>query len=137
MSAPQIPQIPQNQKINLAIVGSRNFTDFNKFEITVDDALKEWGLTTNHINRIVSGGAKGADTLADWYAKHNGIALTVYVPDWKAFGKAAGIMRNTDIVNDCEYLIAFPSRSGKGTQDSIKKACNSTPPKKLKVVYID
>lgn len=124
-------------KVNIAIVGSRTFTDFVQCEFEIENALAEWGLTTKNINRIVSGGAQGADTLADMYARKNNIAITVYSPDWKAFGKAAGIMRNTDIVNDCEYVIAFPSRKGKGTQDTIRKAQKSTNPKKTKVIYID
>ena len=70
----------------------------------------------------MSGGAKGADTLAENWAEEYGIPITIFRPDWKAYGKAAGPIRNTDIVNECTHMIAFPSVKGKGTQDSIKKA---------------
>lgn len=124
-------------KVNIAIVGSRTFTDSATFDREMNIALTEWGLSTKNINRIVSGGsARGTDTLADAFAKNHGVALTVYIPDWKAFGKDAGIMRNTEIINDCDYIIAFPSQHGRGNQDIIRKAQCSNPPKKMKVVYI-
>lgn len=87
------------------------------------------------IMKIITGDARGADRFAYKWATEKKIPITVYKANWKAFGRAAGVMRNTDIVNECEYLIAFPSRKGKGTQDSIKKARDSG--KKVKVIYID
>ena len=127
----------EDNKANIAIIGSRNFTDFAKLETEMENALKEWNLTTSNINRIVSGGARGADTLADMYAKKHNLVMTTYIPDWKAFGKAAGVMRNTDIINDSDYVVAFPSRQGRGTQDSIRKAQKKLLTEKVKVVYID
>jgi hypothetical protein len=128
---------PDDVKVNIAMIGSREFTNYDLFEKKVQQALQEWGLSNHNINRIVSGGARGADTLADQYARKYKIPLTTHIPDWKAFGKAAGVMRNTDIINDSDYIVAFPSRQGRGTQDSIRKARNSTPPKKLFVFYVD
>lgn len=102
----------------LAIVGSRTFTDKNLFNSTLEKYIIDHGLPTT----IVSGGAAGADTLAERWAVAHGIATEIYKPDWKKHGKAAGVLRNTDIVANCTHMIAFPSKRGKGTQDSIKKA---------------
>jgi len=124
-----------NPQCRLAIVGSRDFKDYTTFEKYVNDTLIEWNLQRDEITYIVSGGAKGTDTLAEKYASNNNIHMTIYKPDWKQYGKAAGIMRNTDIIQDSDYVIAFPSKSGKGTQDSIRKATASF--KKLKVIWID
>lgn len=124
-------------KIKLAIVGSRTFKDYTKFVTDVNRALDDWGLSISNISTIVSGGAKGADTLAEQFAINNNIGITRHFPDWKKYGRAAGLMRNTDIINNSDYVIAFPSRYGKGTQDSIRKAQNFNPPKKLKVIFID
>lgn len=126
-----------NVKVNIAMVGSRNFTNFNLFEQKVDEAFDNWGLKKNNVNRIVSGGARGTDTLAEKYAKKYNIELKTYLPDWKRNGKAAGIIRNADIINNSDYVIAFPSHHGRGTQDSIRKAKKSNPPKKVHLYYID
>jgi YspA, cpYpsA-related SLOG family len=118
----------------LAIIGSRTFSDYTKLTNDLNNALFEWGLSISDISRVISGGAKGADSLAERFALDNNIEITIYRPDWKKHGKIAGLMRNTDIINDSDYVIAFPSKNGRGTQDSIRK-CKS--PNKLKVIWID
>jgi len=104
--------------VRLAIVGSRNFTDQEFFNECMSKFVKEYGSPT----KIISGGARGADTLAEEYAKREGIILTIHNPDWELHGKSAGPIRNALIVKDCNIVLAFPSKNGRGTQDTIKKA---------------
>jgi hypothetical protein len=47
---------------------------------------------------VVHGGAKGVDSWADSEAKSAGCTIEVYHPSWEAFGKAAGPMRNGDML---------------------------------------
>jgi len=76
---------------------------------------------------IVSGGAPGADTMA-WNAAVNHCKHLpepeIYYPDWKRFGMRAGLIRNTQIVKACDWMVAF--WDGKveksGTLDSVRKA---------------
>lgn len=100
---------------SVAIVGSRKYTNYVMIESTLD-ALN---LTPSC---IVSGGAVGMDKLAEQYARNKGIPFKVYLPDWKQFGNKAGLMRNTDIVNCADVVVAFPTRDSRGTYDSINKA---------------
>jgi len=72
--------------------------------------------------RVVTGGAGGADKLGQKWAETNKIPVTLFTPDWNRFGKAAGIIRNQDIVDAADVILAFPSHSGKGTQNSIARA---------------
>ena len=51
--------------IKLAIVGSRDFTDYERFKEAVLQTLLNWNVNKTDIEYIVSGGAKGADTLAE------------------------------------------------------------------------
>jgi len=44
--------------------------------------------------KLVSGGAKGADTLAERFAKELGIDCEVFLADWNKHGKAAGFIHN-------------------------------------------
>lgn len=73
--------------------------------------------------------------MAELYASENKIPIKIYNPDWKKYGKKAGILRNTDIVNAATHILAFPSKKSIGTFDTIKKAEKQ---KKLcKIIYID
>ena len=102
----------------LALVGSRNFTDYARFVTDVD----KWCTAQNiRPTVIISGGAKGADALAERYAAERAIELCVFKADWSK-GRSAGPARNTLIVEACTHMYAFPSKTGRGTQDSMRKA---------------
>jgi len=46
----------------------------------------------------------------------------VFPAEWNKYGNRAGPMRNTLIVAEADYIIGFPSKTGRGTQDTLKKA---------------
>lgn len=121
--------------MNLGIVGSRNFNNYLNFKNAILKILKIWNIEITDISKIISGGAKGADSMAEQFAKEYGISTIIFKPNWKQYGSAAGVMRNTDIVNCSDKIIAFPSKEGKGTQDTIKKARNKNIP--IYILYID
>jgi len=72
---------------------------------------------------IVSGGCpKGGDAFAEKIAKKFGVPILIFHPDWAQFGRAAGILRNGDIAERSDVIIACVAedRTG-GTEDTIKK----------------
>lgn len=99
--------------MKVAVIGSRGFDDYDLVKETLSDL---------NITLLVSGGARGADSLGERYAKENGIETLIFKPDWKKHGPAAGPLRNTDIVNNSEMVVAFWDGESRGTQDSMKKA---------------
>lgn len=119
------------ESICLGIVGYRNFTDREMFETIVEDWIEKNGKPSI----IVSGGANGVDTLAREYAIKHGYPLEEYHADWSTYGKSAGPVRNTKIATVCTHILALPSRSGKGTQDTIQKAQKLN--KEVTIHYID
>jgi hypothetical protein len=103
-----------NKPKKLAIIGSRNFNDY--------DLLIEKVGKIENIEAIISGGASGADALAQQYAKDNGLPILIYYPDWDGIGRAAGFIRNQQIVNKCDELIAFVVNESKGSMHSVTLA---------------
>ena len=94
--------------MKLAIIGSRNIDD-----IAIDKYIPE--ATTE----IVSGGAKGVDTLAKLFAQKNGLILTEFLPRYDLYGKVAPIKRNREIAEYADEAIAFWDGRSKGTDHAI------------------
>ena len=104
--------------MNVSIIGSRGFNNKLLFDAVIDQIIENIQSPIT----IISGGAKGADQLAADYATHKSIHLKVYQADWKRYGKGAGMIRNTQIIEDADLVIAFWDGQSKGTLDSINKA---------------
>ena len=76
---------------------------------------------SENITEIIHGGASGADNLADVWAKSMGIPIKEFKADWEKHGRAAGPIRNQQMIEyKPDLVVAFPG--GKGTADMIKKA---------------
>ncbi len=74
------------------VVGSRSFDDYNFMQQQLDYFL------VNHKDIvIVSGGARGADRLAERYAKEHGYQLKIFYAKWDEYGKSAGYRRNEEM----------------------------------------
>ncbi len=99
--------------MKVAIVGGREFDDYELVKSTLD--------RFKSIKLIVSGGAKGADSLGEQYAKENNIETLIHYPDWNEHGKMACFVRNSDIVRDADLVIAFWDGESRGTRDTIGK----------------
>jgi hypothetical protein len=102
----------------IIIAGSRTFNDYNLLIKT----LKELNL---NITEIVSGTAKGADSLGEKFATENNIPIKKFPPNWSKYHKSAGVIRNQEMIDYGDVLIAFWDRNSKGTQDSINRAQKS------------
>lgn len=106
---------------NVGIVGSRHFTNYEFFKKHLDLKIEEIGMNDAKI-KVVSGGARGVDTLAVRWAKNQGHELKIFRPNWKKYGRAAGPIRNKQIVQESHVVIAFWDGVSKGTLSSIQLA---------------
>jgi hypothetical protein len=97
------------------IAGSRQITNYQ----TLLNALKE---NPFPITEVVSGHAKGVDTLGEQYGKTNNIPVIIFPANWGQFGKQAGIMRNLQMAEYAEALIAIWDGTSKGTKHMIDVA---------------
>jgi len=101
----------------LLITGGRDVTDVGMvFDVIVatNEAMP--------ISYIVHGDATGADSLADKVALNLGINRIKVPANWNKYHKAAGAIRNKDMLDlfDIGMVLAFPG--GKGTANMVAQA---------------
>ena len=95
--------------MKIAIIGSR--------DLQVENLEKYLPQCTTE---IVSGGARGIDSCAEAYAVTNGLKLTVFLPEYARFGRGAPIVRNKQIVDYADEVLAFWDGSSRGTRSVIE-----------------
>ncbi|WP_428380904.1 DUF2493 domain-containing protein [Nevskia ramosa] len=98
--------------MKVAVIGSRSFADRVLLTQTLDQM---------EISVLISGGAKGADQLAQSYAESKRIQVEIYKPDWR-IGRGAGPVRNAKIIEACDQVVAFWDGESAGTKDAVAKA---------------
>ena len=96
------------------VAGSRGFTDYDLLVSKLDKILQD-----KTDVEIVSGGAKGADSMGEAYAESKGYKLTVFPADWNKYGKSAGYKRNVQMADYADVLVAFWDGQSKGTSHMI------------------
>ena len=108
--------------MRIVIAGSRGFEDYALLEQTLEHILDK------HIEpvELVSGHAKGADLLAERFAKENDLPIHIIKPDWKTYGRAAGPIRNRQMLDyameELSLVVAFWDGKSKGTKNTIDTA---------------
>ena len=98
-------------EIRVAVIGSRNI-----------EACDLSAHIPQNCTLIVSGGAKGVDTLAEQYAAEHGIELLTIRPDYRRYGRGAPLRRNNQIVDHADCVLAFWDGQSKGTKYTIDYA---------------
>lgn len=101
-----------------AFVGSRDWPTPHSVEHEVRMLALEHGDDLV----IVSGGARGVDTMAQEEAEAIGVETLIFKPDWKRYGRSAGFRRNHDIIDNADLVYAFQKDGSRGTQHSIDLA---------------
>jgi len=103
--------------MRLAVVGTRTFERVD----LVDAHLDRWR-SQHSLLIIVSGGARGADRLAASYAKRHCLELLQFRADWAQHGRRAGAIRNRQIVDNADALVAFWDEVSPGTRITLDMA---------------
>lgn len=71
---------------------------------------------------VLSGMAAGADTHGAAEARRHGFTVEEYPADWRKHGKAAGMIRNQQMADNADALIAVWDGKSRGTADMIRRA---------------
>lgn len=102
--------------MKVAIVGTRTFDDYKLFRRIVNHILC---LLNPTVEAFISGGASGADAMAERFANDYNTPIIIYKADWNQYGKAAGAIRNRKIIQECDICIAFWDGESRGTKMDI------------------
>lgn len=103
------------------VAGSRNITSkdliFKKLDYLLAEKIK-----AGEAIQIISGGACGVDKIGEEYAAARGFSCKRFPADWETFGKRAGYLRNCQMANNADALIAFWDGKSPGTRHMIQIA---------------
>lgn len=110
----------EESNMKLIVSGGRDYTNYTLVEKVLNQVYNE--MFPKKITAVVQGGAKGADALGKRWAIENGIPYEQFDADWMRYGKAAGVMRNQEMLDESGecVVVAFPG--GRGTFDMIRRA---------------
>jgi hypothetical protein len=97
------------------IAGPRFVTNYQILLDAVSEVQQHWTITT-----VISGTARGVDSLGERWAKENGIPLERYPADWERYGRTAGPIRNREMAEVAEALLAIWDGKSTGTGHMIR-----------------
>jgi hypothetical protein len=102
--------------VKVIIAGSRDFVDGR----LLSDTLAGFD---GEITEVFSGTAYGADQLGENWANDYGIPVHRFPPQWHLHGRAAGPLRNQQMVDLADALVAFKTHDdSRGTNDVVDRA---------------
>ena len=108
-------------EIKLIIAGGRDFNDYQLLQLETQRFLVEQGFNPSQLI-IVSGNAKGADSLGEEFAEKYNFPIATYPADWNKNGKAAGPIRNEEMANFATHAIIFWDSISRGSKNMIETA---------------
>jgi len=101
------------------IAGSRDFSNYSLLACKMDLFTVGWDKETI---KVVSGAARGADTLGERWAEEHDIPIKRFRAKWDEYGRSAGYRRNDQMANYTTHLVAFHVDESRGTAHMIESA---------------
>ena len=108
-------EVCNNKQLRVIIAGGRDVHNY-------DALLEAIAESQFPIATVVCGGATGADTLGERYAMEMNLKITYFFPNWDLHGRAAGPIRNRQMAENADALIALWDGKSRGTKNMIETA---------------
>lgn len=108
------------RQYKVIVAGSRTATGayiYSLLERKLDSILKHKAVTHDIV--IVSGTARGADLLGEQYAQSRSFQVERYPAEWDQYGKRAGYIRNEQMAQNADALVALWDGESRGTKHMI------------------
>lgn len=109
----------------ILVTGSRNWQQPNRIYKVLDEFVS--GITNvNRMISIVHGNSGNVDLIADSYAQHQGWKTEKYNAQWAQYGRAAGPIRNSQMVQTKpDICLAFIKDHSKGATNCAELSNNA------------
>jgi hypothetical protein len=98
--------------MRVIVAGSRDITDYGFVCKAIEESCFD-------VTEVVCGGARGVDYLGEQWAKANGVPVIYFMAEWDKNGKSAGYIRNNEMGEYCDGLIAVWDGKSRGTRHMI------------------
>lgn len=105
--------------MKIIVAGGRNFNNYELLRDSLDRIFQR--LKKENIV-IISGTAKGADSLGEQYSKERGYKLEKFPANWNRFQMAAGPIRNEQMAQVADALVLFWNGKSRGSADMLERA---------------
>ncbi|MHC1694687.1 MAG: SLOG family protein [Eubacteriales bacterium] len=109
--------------MRVAVIGSRDISP--ELYYLVENSIP------SNCTEIVSGGAVGVDKMAERYASEHGLYLKIFMPDYELYGKRAPLVRNEQIIDYAQYVLAFWDGMSHGTAYTVTLCVDKGKPVKV------
>lgn len=103
--------------MKVLVCGGRDFADKHFMFEQLDFFHSEF-----RFSQLIHGAARGADTLSGVWAKSRSVPVSVFSADWQTYGKAAGHIRNSKMLEQGKPDLVLGFFGGNGTEDMIRKS---------------
>lgn len=106
--------------LRILVSGSRDYDDVQRIREVFEKVMQKFECD-EYV--LISGHARGADTIAEIVAEELGWQVEVFPAEWSKYGKRAGGMRNQKMVDSgADICVAFPLGTSVGTWDCVRRA---------------
>ena len=106
-------------EFRVLVCGGRDYDNQERVRRTLDAAL-EAARSAGKVAVIIHGNARGADLLADQYARERSLKVIPFPADWNLHGRRAGPIRNIKMLTESRPHVIIAFKGGKGTAHMMK-----------------
>lgn len=106
--------------LKVIVAGTRTFSSGSNY-FALKEVMKKHNFISQEVE-IVSGGCRGADALGERWAREYGKPIKLFPADWDKYGRKAGFIRNKEMAEYGDCLVAFWDGTSRGTKMMIDLA---------------
>jgi hypothetical protein len=107
-------------EFRVLVCGGRDYSGYVRLG-RVLDAVHEGARAAGKVLVIIHGNARGADLLADQYARERSLKVLSFPADWTNHGRSAGPIRNKLMLTSGQPHVIIAFKGGNGTADMIRQ----------------
>lgn len=106
-------------EFRVLVCGGRDYDNRERVRRTLDAALKA-AQSAGKVAVIIHGNARGADLLADQYARERSLKVLSFPADWNLHGRRAGPIRNIKMLTESQPHVIIAFKGGNGTAHMVR-----------------